>query len=176
MNKHTIVLNLFGGPGISKSTMAAGIFAKLKWNKIHSELINEYAKELVWESSFNKLKNQVYVFAKQHNKQYTLNGKVNVIITDSPLVLTIYYDKNNTSYLEELAISEFNKYNNFNILLNRVVDYDSNGRMQTLEQSMLIDIEIKELLDKHNIEYTILDGNEKSIDIIVKQIIELVNN
>jgi adenylate kinase family enzyme len=38
------VINLFGGPGCGKSTLAARIFSILKLKDISCELINEYAK------------------------------------------------------------------------------------------------------------------------------------
>ena len=55
----TLHINLWAGPGTGKSTMAAGIFAALKWNKIDCELVSEYAKQIVWEESYTKLNNQI---------------------------------------------------------------------------------------------------------------------
>ena len=43
----TKVLNLYGGPGVGKSTGAAYIFSMLKLAGINCELVREYAKELV---------------------------------------------------------------------------------------------------------------------------------
>jgi len=58
----TIHINLWAGPGTGKSTMAASIFAELKWNKIDCELVSEYAKQIVWEESYTKLNNQNWLF------------------------------------------------------------------------------------------------------------------
>ena len=45
--KKTLVVNLLGAPGSGKSTIAASIFSKLKFQNLNVELVSEYAKELV---------------------------------------------------------------------------------------------------------------------------------
>lgn len=45
----TTVINLIGSPGTGKSTIAAELFARMKWLGFDVELVSEYAKELVWE-------------------------------------------------------------------------------------------------------------------------------
>jgi len=45
------VINLFGGPGCGKSTAAAGLFHLMKSNHMSVELVNEFAKEIVWENN-----------------------------------------------------------------------------------------------------------------------------
>ncbi len=63
--KSALIVNLFGGPGAGKSTMAAGLFSELKWRGINCELATEYAKEKVWEESYAIFENQIYIFGKQ---------------------------------------------------------------------------------------------------------------
>lgn len=46
-----IVVNLFGAPGVGKSTGAARIFSNLKMAGINAELITEFAKDKVWEEN-----------------------------------------------------------------------------------------------------------------------------
>jgi adenylate kinase family enzyme len=46
----TLFVNLFGSPGTGKSTMAASIFAELKWRGVDCEIVTEYAKELTWKA------------------------------------------------------------------------------------------------------------------------------
>ena len=50
--KGALCVNLFGGPGIGKSTTAAGVFNLLKLHGIETELITEFAKDLVWEERY----------------------------------------------------------------------------------------------------------------------------
>jgi nicotinamide riboside kinase len=164
------VINLFGGPGSGKSTIAAGLFYRLKMSGCSCEYVTEYAKDLVWSSNYETLSNQIYVFGKQHNKMFRLRNKVDYIITDSPLLLSIYYAIANnfkSTSLKNLILEEHDKYDNINIFLNRVKQYDESGRTQTLQQAKDIDWEIENnllrFLEKY---YYIVDGDEKAVDII----------
>ena len=51
----TVVINLFGGPGCGKSTIAAELFAILKKQGYEVELVTEYAKDKVWEESLKSV-------------------------------------------------------------------------------------------------------------------------
>lgn len=174
----TLFVNLYGGPCAGKSTVAAHLFAELKWSHISAEIIAEYAKQLVWEESFPKMKNQIYVLGKQHNKQFTLNGKVDVAVTDSPFILSLIYDANETTFLKEMALSAFNKLWNINIFLERSNDYDPNGRTQkTIEEAIMKDNEIKEFLSDNKIPYISIPSCRENIQDIVELIkIELALN
>jgi hypothetical protein len=166
----TIHVNLWAGPGTGKSTMAAGIFAALKWNKIDCELISEYAKQIVWEESYTKLNNQIYLFGKQYSKHYNLEGKVKVVITDSPIPMGCVYDGGKTKYLKELVLSEFEKFDNLNYFLLRRKDYNPNGRMQTLEEAIEKDREIRLFMEEHDISCSEIEAVEEGVQYIVEDI------
>ena len=51
MEKSTIVVNLFAGPGAGKSTGAAYIFSKLKMAGVDAEYVTEFAKDKTWEEN-----------------------------------------------------------------------------------------------------------------------------
>lgn len=172
----TLFVNLYGGPCAGKSTIAAHLFAELKWNHISTEIISEYAKQLVWEESFPKMKNQIYILGKQHNKQFTLNGKVDVAVTDSPFILSLIYDANETKFLTEMAMAAFNKFWNINIFLERSMDYDSNGRTQkTIEEAIIKDNEIKQFLSDNEIPYISIPAQRENIQSIVELIKKELN-
>ena len=94
-----IVINLFGAPGAGKSTLAADIFSRLKRCQVKCELITEFAKDCVYEGNVCALMCQEYVFGNQSYRMFRCADKVDVIITDSPLPLSILYKS--ADYLDE---------------------------------------------------------------------------
>lgn len=168
-NQKTIIINLFGGPGSGKSTTAAALFAKLKLRKINCELVSEYAKSLVWEERHKTFENQFYISAKQDNYLFRLLGKVEVVINDSPLLLGIFYNPEEDPILNSFLLNRFGRYNNVNIFINRVKEYNKIGRNQTLKEANEASLFIKmHILDRYNLPYIIVDGDENASDTIIK--------
>lgn len=170
----TLVISLFGGPGTGKSTLCANIFAKLKMQHVDVEMAPEYVKEVVWEESFKKIENQLYIFGKQHNRLYRLMNKVEVIITDSPLLNSIVYYTGDNPHFKELVLTEYKKMNNLSYYLERSFDYVENGRMQTLEHAKEIDETYKKLLDENDIQYQLIKS-PYDVDGIVDQVKKILN-
>ena len=152
--KNTIVVNLIGGPGSGKSTCASGIFYKLKQSGVNCELALEFAKDKVWEDSIKVLDDQLYIFGKQYHKLFRLKDKVDVIITDSPLLVSILYNKTPSKYFDDLVVEQYNTFNNMLFFINRPDSYQTEGRLQTANDAKTIDDEIKYMLKDNNIPYT----------------------
>ena len=147
-NKTTII-NLIGSPGTGKSTIASELFAKMKWAGVDVELVSEYAKELVWEQRHETFKNELYIFAKQHHRLFRLKGKVDYIITDRPLLLSIFYNNkygDGSENFKNIVLEEIDKFNNINIFLRRTKPYVNKGRNQTEEESSAFADEILNLV------------------------------
>jgi len=51
----TTIINLFSGPSGGKSSIAAGLFYKMKRNGLSVELVPEVAKDYVYEERLNKM-------------------------------------------------------------------------------------------------------------------------
>jgi len=137
--RNTLVVNLFGGPGTGKSTTAAGVFSLLKQRGVLAELIQEYAKDKVWELSPNTLRNQIYIFGKQHHRLWRVVGQVDVLVTDSPLLLSLYYGHSLGANFAALVNQEHGKSRNLNIFLNRVKPFEQAGRLQNEKEATEID-------------------------------------
>ena len=164
----TIVVNLFAGPGAGKTTTMAGLFSKLKLDNIICEMATEFAKELTWKERWVALSNSIYVFAEQQYRLFKLSKKVDIIITDAPLLISYYFNKkykfNENKNFDKLIIDVFNSNNNINVFVNRVKPFIQRGRNQNEEESKQADKEIKAILDELNIPYITIDGNAKGID------------
>lgn len=174
-----IVINLFGGPSCGKSTTAAGVFNLLKLHSLNCELVTEYAKDLTWEKSLKKLENQYYVFGEQYHRMWRVRDSVDIIVTDSPLILSkvygVYLGKNWPNCFYETIIDTFNSFNNLNFYLKRLKHYNPAGRNQTEHEAKELDVVIKELLLEHNIDFEIIPGNYKAVNIIVQKVLSMVN-
>jgi len=77
------LINLFGGPGIGKSSIAAGITYKLKKKHISCNNPYEFPKRLAWDKNIPAISDQLYVFANQHRGIAECYGKVDYIVIDS---------------------------------------------------------------------------------------------
>lgn len=164
----TKVINLYGGPSSGKSTQASGLFYNMKALGYDVELVNEFAKEVVWEGNVPMLKDQLWVLAHQHRKLVRLANKVEYIITDSPVLLSIAYRSlyegpMYSDLIDKLAIECYNMYDNINIFLKRPVQFDNNGRAQDYKESLLIDDSIIKILNKNKIDYVSLHVDEYTI-------------
>lgn len=171
----TKYINLFGGPGISKSTTAAGVFFKLKTLGVNCELIQEIAKDKTWGEDYLSLTFQPYIIGNQMYKQYILLNKVDVAITDSPIPLALAYQGFGcVEGFDKVLISQFNLFDNINILLDRDSDlhpYNPKGRNQTEQEAIEKDRQILGILQTYDIPYHTIkiskDGShlDKIIDI-----------
>lgn len=171
-----IVINLTGAPGAGKSTGAAKLFCELKMLGINCELVGEFAKDKTWEHNLTALNCQEYVFGKQSYRLARCRDEVDVIVTDSPLPLTIIYNSNEAiaKPLEELVMAIFNSYENINFFINRTKPYNPKGRNQTAEESDNLSLEIKKLYERLGIEYTEITGDTegytKAIELILARL------
>lgn len=169
------VLNLFGGPGALKSTIASGVFTLLKLHNINCELVTEVAKDFVWDNHTRGLQDQQYVFGKQNHRIWRLSNLVDVIIADSPLPLSIVYKPNDLSEsFDTLVLDTFNKYKNINILIKRKeeIDYGVIGRNQTMSEAKEIDNSVELMLYKYNIPYSIFSADYSVINNLTKLMLD----
>ena len=169
-----IVINLFAGPGSGKSTTCAGVFSKLKLAGINCEMALEYAKDKIWENSLDVLNDQIYVFGKQLHRLNCLKDKVDVIISDSPILLSSIYNKEESNYFDDLIVEQFRKFNNINYYVVRDESFDMTGRIHNHEESLEKDNQIKALLNKYDISYKMV-YKHNSTDTIVNDVMKILS-
>ena len=171
----TLIVNLFAGPGAGKSTCMAGVFSELKLHGINCEMAPEYIKNKIWENSLEICKDQIYIFGKQLHSIRKLLGKVDVIITDSPILLSLIYSSNESEEFNRLVVAEFKRYNSLNYFLSRQKKYNSAGRCHTEEQAKEKDKEIEKLLHENNIIFSSKRSCKQTITEIVNEIEKVLN-
>ncbi|MDO5850653.1 MAG: AAA family ATPase [Methanobacteriaceae archaeon] len=162
MKRNTIVINIAGGPGTGKTTIAAQLFSKLKEKGNEVENVSEFAKELVWEGRNEAFDDRLYMHGEQNHRLMQMNNKLDYIITDSPLFLTAVYnnyylkDKFPKSYnqmIENVTLETFKLYNNKVYLLDRNTGYKILGRRENKNTAKQIDEALIKYLDKNKIKY-----------------------
>lgn len=162
----TTYINLFGGPGIGKSTTAAELFSMMKRDGKNVELVTEVAKGFVWEGRAGTLQIQPYVLMKQYRDLIRLKGKVDYVITDSPILLGIVYGRvlnpdlpeSYFTFIEDCHREIFRP--SINILLKRSFEYSSAGRYQTYEEAVKIDGELETILHRSFTDFEHLTSEE----------------
>ena len=158
------LVNLFGGPGIGKSSIACGITYKLKKQHISCNNPYEFPKLLAWDENHSAIRDQLFVLANQHRGIVKSYGKVDYIILDSPIILSLtyknYYKTDQypaTLYgetFDKLLLEIHNQYDNVNIVLERGEGvHNNNERYQDLKQSIELDKVIEETLKLHELPY-----------------------
>lgn len=154
--KSTVVINAFGGAGAGKTTACLGIVEELKKKGFIAEYVQEYAKDLVWEENWEMLdgsqKHQFEILKEQMKRMDRLYGKVDFIVTDAPILLNKVYNKELTPEYESMLQQINGQYANFNFVVERNPEnFEQQGRMQNLKESMQKDNEIKEMLKTHGL-------------------------
>jgi len=174
------IINLFGGPGIGKSSIASGLTYKLKKKHITCDNPYEFPKLLAWDENHSAIRDQLYVLANQHRGIVKSYGKVDYIILDSPILLSLtyrnYYKSNEypaTLYgvsFDKLVLDTFNQYDNINILLERSDEgsHNEKERYQTLEESKKLDKAIELSMITNNIPYYVVKVGKNTIKDILK--------
>lgn len=150
----TLIVNFFGGPSCGKSTIAAGVFYQLKRKMFNVELVTEFAKDLVWEKRNSALNCQPYIFGKQLHKIERLLNQTDIVVTDSPILLSVIYNKKYPESFTNSVVEIFNNMKNLNYFIDRgETEYDPIGRKESLKEAILIDDRTKDFLDKKNVLY-----------------------
>lgn len=166
-----MLVNLFAGPGAGKSTIAAKVFVMLKEAMIPCELVTEYAKDLCWEGRTPN--NQIHVLGEQHQRFHRLKDKVEVIVTDSPLLLVALYGRflGMSNTFENLVREEHQKLDPLNFYLLRLKKpYDPNGRWQDEQEAKKLDKQIWYMLQDYGVPFMSLPGDSSAAGSIFEEI------
>lgn len=175
----TIVINLLGAAGSGKSSLAGELFGKLKKAGYNCEYVQEFVKKSVYEGNSAVLKNQLFVLANQYYNIDLLRDKVDIIITDSPLLLSIFYnkyfDKSNSfripdEIFEGLTMYVHSTFDNLNYFIKRNHEYKREGRYQDETRAREEEKILENLMDNVGIEVKHLLSTDDCASIIMEDV------
>ena len=172
--KKTILVNLLGAAGSGKSTLACDVFAKLKRKGYKCEYVPEYAKNVVYEENYRRLANQLYIFSSQYFSLDHVRDKVDIVITDSPIVLSIFYnnkhedkDKLPERIFNQLVLYCHSTFDNLNYFIKRNHEYKQEGRYQTESQAKHEEVVLENLFDELGVDMTKMFSSDDCVSKIV---------
>lgn len=173
-----LIVNLYGAPGAGKSTGAAYIFSQLKMRGVNAELVTEFAKDKVWEESKAVFQNQAYIFGKQYFRISRVQGKVDVVITDSPILLSPFYANDPVlgEEFDQLVTKVAKSFDSMNVFINRTKPYNGAGRFQTEAESDALSRELHEFLIEHSVACHHYNGDEDGYNALVADILDRLNS
>jgi len=157
----TTVINLIGGPGCGKSTLAAEIFAKMKRLNMNVEMVREVAKEWAWEGKKIGPFEQLAILGEQIKKESSLYGKVEYLVTDSPVLLgAFYFEHNHKQTFANDMVHQYYKYakekgiifKNYQLCRNK--PYNPEGRFESERQAKVLDKKILNFLLDHKYDFS----------------------
>lgn len=180
MSKTKIIVNLYGGPGTGKSTVAAQLFALSKIEGLDAEMVREYVKNWVWEGRKTLPGDQAYFFCQQARQEriFMLSG-VDLVVCDSPLALCNFYGQKYDPAEKELnttlpLLSDHLKlcskwgYRVVHVFLNRKSRYNPAGRYEDEATAKAWDLEIIGHLERLGFDFHRIDADEGAADKILK--------
>ena len=132
---------------------------------------------MTWEKNKKALTNQIYMLGNQLQRIYRCQDEVDVIVTDSPILLNILYNNNPIldKNFENLVMNIFKSYNNLNYFIQRVKEYNPIGRNETREEADKIATRLTNLLNKENIPFKYIKGQLEKYQEVVDDVLEVLN-
>ena len=117
------------------------------------------------------------MFSEQFYRVWRLQNQVDVIITDSPMLLSIYYNKLQKEenklpeeLIDPLILYLHNQYENLNYFIKRSHRYEQKGRKHTEQESIDIEQDMLKLYKDLGIEYKETHCSEAMANLIVSDI------
>lgn len=169
----TLVVNLFGGPSSDKATQMGGLYFKLMQAGYLCHCLPE-SPPTMWEKP-----STVLATAKQFERLLNLEGQVDAVVTDNPLLQSLAYacasycTRNWRRHVWDLH----HHFRNVNVLLYRTKDslFKEVDSALTFSECFAKDQEITRLLQEAHEPFHLVfadaDAVDKITDIVVRKIL-----
>ena len=147
--RNTIVVEFYGGPSSGKSEAMARLFSLLKQRHISVEMAPEYAKKWAYEGRQIDGLDEFYILGKQIGAEAALFGKVAVIVTDRPVLMSSVYaglyggvrvgDGIRHAVIAYLDETEDRGIQRIAVVVPRRHTYEHIGRFEDYNQALVVD-------------------------------------
>lgn len=148
---------------------------------MNAEMVQEYAKHLIYLGDVERLNNQWVVSYEQYKRLKCLQGKVNYICCDSPLLVGLFYNRyhvgnvSNVEKTEQMILAKMHELHPCVYIFlerNEEFPFESSGRVHGEEESKIIDTKMRALLGELGIEYLSIKSDKSSVNTIVDYVLE----
>lgn len=170
-------ISLWGAPGTGKSVLSAWLFASLKIAGYNIQFVEEQVKKWAFQKRPILSFDQMFLTASQvSSEDELLRNGVPYIITDCPIMISYFYSRRNkldyAPLILELGRHVEKVYPSINILLERDVPYQTQGRYETEEQANILDGEMLEFLEEEYKDLIITSPRKKEeiLEIIMEKL------
>jgi hypothetical protein len=181
MPHRALIVNMLGGPGVGKTTLAADLFVHLKHMGVNVEYVQEYAKKLVWQQRWFDLDNQFGVSLKQYQLLRAVADDVDCVVTDGPLAHGLYYVDGNKDCVSDSTKTKealrrwIGEFDSFNVLVRRHLgpSYSEAGRYQTAHEAMGVAEAISKMIEAEEVQIDIeANAFDGSIGAVTSAVVE----
>jgi nucleoside-triphosphatase THEP1 len=155
----TLHVHIWGGPSMGKTGVAQLVSGELKRHGYQADYVPEYAKELV-RSGIIHLYDQLEILAEQYRREKVNHGLLQVVVTDSPLPLSLYHAApQDRDYFEKIIDNRIGGWNVVNYLVERNIreSYETEGRYETVDQALTKHEALKGILERRDPHYITLE-------------------
>lgn len=148
-----VIVNLYGTPGSGKSTLAFLIMGELKRRGVQAHFVEEKIKLRAFDKTPLAKSEQIFYQREQERalEAATDADGPEVIVTDSPLLLSCYYSvltkvEDDPTFADISVSPTLTFHKNINLWVNPWKEFSSEGRFHTEEEAEGMASRMKELI------------------------------
>lgn len=132
----------------------------------------EAAKDMIWDGREHALVNQISVLGEQWNRIWRLDGKIDMAITDSPVLLCSHYaPQDYPAGFHDLAWWCHRRFRHINFFVTRQDGiFEPTGRVHNLDEAKRIDANILQILAQNEEPVFVLPKDDARLAIALEKI------
>lgn len=170
MQVKTHVVNLIGGPGVGKTTMAHLLVYLASAAGLRTAFVPEYVKSWALEGRPFRPYDELYFLGKQARYESIHYGRDELIVTDKPLLMDVMYARKFSPQLApaiEQSVTSLMKMaeeehgvRHANVILKRIHPYQPHGRYQDEAGAREMDVDMREILREMGMDSIVAEPTE----------------